>query len=73
MQLPLGLELESLHLQGRELEEAVNELDSEGWNTSDSLRDSQWTRAALIVSMIREDILELSLGALPHGDLAFAQ
>ncbi len=73
MQLPLGLDLESFRLQGHELEEAVNELDADGWNTQDSLRDAQWTRAALICNMIREDILELSLGALPQGDLAFAQ
>ena len=73
MQLPLGLDIESWRLQGRELEEAVERLDAAGWDTGDSMRGVHWTRCALICNMIREDILELSLGTVPQDDVAVAQ
>jgi hypothetical protein len=38
-QLLLGLDIESWHLQGRALEEAVDRLDSADWDTGSSLRE----------------------------------
>ena len=73
MQLPLSLHIDTLHLQGAELEEAVNRLDADGWSTDKTLRGTILVRASLATSMIREDILELSLGTIPQGDLTFAQ
>jgi hypothetical protein len=73
MQLPLGLGIESWRLQGRALEEAVERLDAAGWDTGDSIRGTQWQRCSLICNMIREDILELSLGTMPQDDVAVAQ
>ena len=73
MQLPLGLDSESYRLQGRALEEAVERLDVAGWDRAGSLRGTHWTRCCLICSMIREDILELSLGSVPQNDTTVAQ
>jgi hypothetical protein len=72
-QLLLGLDIESWRLQGRALEEAVDRLDSADWDTGSSLRGVHWTRCSLICNMMREDILELSLGTLPQDDFAIAQ
>ena len=73
MQLPLGLGIESWALQGQALEEAVERLDATGWDTGESIRGTHWTRCTLISSIIREDILELSLGTIPQDDTVVAQ
>jgi hypothetical protein len=73
MQLPLDLEPEHLRLPEAELEDIVNKLDQHGWNTNASLRGMVWIRCHFIISMICEDVLELSLAALPEDDGSLAQ
>ncbi len=73
MQLPLDLDQNCLELPLEQMEEVVNRLDADGWNTEGSIRGAARPRALFICNMIREDILELSLAAVPHKDVTFSQ
>lgn len=73
MQLPLDLDDVCLRLPPDQLEAVVNLLDADGWNRQHSIRGAARTRAALICDMIREDVLEFSLGTMPQNDAASAK
>jgi hypothetical protein len=50
------------YLSSHELIEATQKLDTTGWNTMERLYDTTLLRAKVYLSIIREDILDLSLG-----------
>jgi len=63
--MPLDLDHIQLGLDGEALDRAVKELDDDGWNQSSSVGRPSWLRVSIISSKLREEILELSLGANP--------
>jgi len=63
--VPLDLDNVQLRLQGDALDLAVNGLDGDGWDQNPSASRPSWIRVATISSKLREEILELSLGANP--------
>ena len=73
MQLPLDLDADDLRLPPAELEHELDGLDQHGWNRKGLLMGTTYVRTHLICNMILEDILELSLAALPQNDSAFAE
>lgn len=44
-----------------EINSAKSKLDANGWNTSGQVYASTWARALLLMSLIREEVLEISL------------
>ncbi|KAH8656163.1 hypothetical protein BGZ60DRAFT_385064 [Tricladium varicosporioides] len=60
--LPLDLSNEVLMQGGKQLADAVNSLDANGWNTNGQICQSTMTRAHGSLTIILNDILELSLG-----------
>lgn len=76
MQLPLDLRQGFLRLDPTQLEHEINKLDDHGWNTEGLMMATTYVRTHLICNMIGEDILELSLDALPqcpNNDPRFAE
>ncbi|KAL1632681.1 hypothetical protein SLS56_003378 [Neofusicoccum ribis] len=63
VQLPLDLTDRQLLSHGSELEAALATLDSEGWSKGTRVQRRTWSRAWVQYCTIREDILELSIGA----------
>ncbi|KAF9640792.1 hypothetical protein BFW01_g12598 [Lasiodiplodia theobromae] len=63
VQLPLDLTDQQLLSHGPDLEAALATLDSEGWSKGTRVQRRTWTRAWVQYCTIREDILELSIGA----------
>ena len=61
--LPLDLEDSQLGLQGEALANVLNELDHEGWNPNSVMGAAAWLRVSIISAKLREEVLELSLGA----------
>jgi hypothetical protein len=68
LEMPLDLTGEQLTLQGAELQNALANLDSSGWNTSGTLHRITWARVWFLYSRIREEILEVSLGSADECD-----
>ncbi|KAK3063144.1 hypothetical protein LTS18_002648 [Coniosporium uncinatum] len=62
IQAPLDLHEDELLSEGAELQSALNGLDADGWNKAGLVRRCGWVRVGLRSNIIREDILELSLG-----------
>lgn len=63
LEMPLDLTGEQTIMQGDELQNALANLDSSGWNTSGTLHRITWARVWFLYSRIREEILEVSLGS----------
>lgn len=61
IQLPLDLSEKQLYSEGAELEAAIASLDESGWNRSGEIRRTTWARVWFINSLIREEILDMSL------------
>ena len=61
-QLPLDLSDEQLMAEEPELSRIRDQLDNNGWNTSGEVYASIWARALLLINLIREEVLEISLG-----------
>ena len=61
--LPLDLSDDEITGSEEVRNAAIAKLDSQGWNTSNRLQRSTWARLKVIVGAIREEALELSLGA----------
>ncbi|OQE12665.1 hypothetical protein PENVUL_c001G03220 [Penicillium vulpinum] len=59
--LPLDISYEKMILSRSEGEEAVQNLDANGWNTEGNLTIGVRLRIVLLTSLLRENILELSL------------
>ena len=66
-QVPLDLENEHLALSGSELQEALNNLDDNGWNLEGRVDRSTWLRLCVLCCKFREEILEISLGSSTIG------
>lgn len=62
VQLPLDLSEKQLFAEGQELQDAINSLDENGWNQKGEIRRTTWARVWLINALIREEVLDLSLG-----------
>lgn len=60
--MPLDLSDEQIFMEGADLQEALNTLDSQGWNQTGNLNRATWTRVWFQHCQVREDILELALG-----------
>ncbi|KAL6231333.1 hypothetical protein BDW75DRAFT_45977 [Aspergillus navahoensis] len=67
--VPLDVSEEALLGDEQDLERAMAELDSEGWNANATFRRASWYRIRYLVSSFREEILELSLRPLDHEAL----
>ena len=61
--MPLDLEDDQLVLEGEALAGALTNLDDEGWNPDSVVDRASWLRVSVISTKLREEILELSLGA----------
>lgn len=59
---PLDLEYSELVLEDAELEKALANIDETGWNRSTKSRKSVYQRCFVFAAMLREEVLELSLG-----------
>lgn len=62
--LPSDLNEAVLSLRGAALENELQKLNADGWNTTGQINSGTVQRWAMTTSMIREDVLELLLG---HG------
>lgn len=60
--MPLDLSDAQMMVEGQELEQLKNALDYDGWNTSGEVHPNTSCRAWFVMSLIRDEILELSLG-----------
>ncbi|KAL2844226.1 hypothetical protein BJX68DRAFT_243206 [Aspergillus pseudodeflectus] len=66
---PLDISDIGLLSDGADLEQALAELDNDGWNTHKVYQFTSWYRQRYMISTFREEILELSLRPL-NSDLA---
>ena len=64
--LPLDVDDSLLKADQSELELALQDLDSDGWNTQGSLHRSTFLRQRFLVTTFREEILEVSLETQNH-------
>jgi hypothetical protein len=62
LSLPLDIGEEELFLPQDQLAAVITKLDSNGWNTSGEFHRATSRRAFHLLSSVREEILELSLG-----------
>lgn len=69
MQLPLDLTEEQLMSEGADLDIALRSLDDDGWNSSARIQRSTFARIFVPNSLLAEEILEVSLGTLPHEEV----
>ena len=60
--LPLDLSETQMMAEGEELEMYKGRLDAYGWNTDGKFYPNTTLRAWMIMALIRDEILELSLG-----------
>ncbi|GKZ17202.1 hypothetical protein AbraIFM66951_009066 [Aspergillus brasiliensis] len=60
--MPADIDDEVLLLDGDELDEALRNVDANGWNMDRQFRGATWRRIKLIISQFREEILGLCLG-----------
>lgn len=58
----LDLDPKAPYFPENELKDAINNLDANGWNKTNTLYNTTLLRAKVHLSAIREEILELSLG-----------
>lgn len=63
LDMPLDLSDDQLLLEGEELQQVLDNLDSGGWNTAGVLHRTTWQRVWFQECRIREDILEIALGS----------
>ena len=61
-QIPLDLSDDEIMAEGEELEVVRGSLDPNGWSTSGKIYPSTGHRAWMFMSLIRDEILEISLG-----------
>ncbi|KAH8801776.1 hypothetical protein F5884DRAFT_807811 [Xylogone sp. PMI_703] len=67
--LPLDLTDEEAMADDGELILSTAKLDVNGWNTDGRIRSSSWIRVRTLVSFVREEVLQLSLGTATSGIL----
>ena len=62
IQMPLDLSMDEIFAEPSVRDAALARLDeTTGWNKEGTLKKGVWARTALITSVIREKVLELSL------------
>ena len=66
-ELPLDFEETHLALGGSDLQEALDKLDANGWNTEGRVGRTTWLRTSILCCRFREEILDLSLGSSTFG------
>lgn len=66
--VPLDLEDDELLLEGEALQACLKKLGPDGWKVNPKDSDSNWTRPFLIQALVREEVLEISLGP-PQANL----
>jgi hypothetical protein len=66
LQIPLDLTDAQTMSDGPELENAVDDLDEEGWNQQGTVQRSTFARLSATNALITEEILEISLGNVPQ-------
>ena len=59
---PMDVEYSELLLDDSNLENTISNIDENGWRKSEKARKSVYQRCIVLSSMLREEILELSLG-----------
>ena len=59
---PMDVEYSELLLNDSNLENTISNIDENGWRKSEKVRKSVYQRCIVLSSMLREEILELSLG-----------
>ena len=67
MQLPLDVDEESLIRGGPALDTPLSSLDANGWNPDRVTRPAAFIRLRYIMSVFKEEILEISLGSANAG------
>ncbi|PYH35839.1 fungal specific transcription factor domain-containing protein [Aspergillus neoniger CBS 115656] len=72
--MPADIDDEILLLEGDELDDALRNVDANGWNMDRQFRGATWRRIKLVISQFREEILGLCLGTrLSIGNEALAR
>ncbi len=66
-QIPLDFEDKHLALSGPDLQEALGNLDADGWNLEGRVDRTSWLRVSILCCKFREEILEISLGSSTAG------
>ena len=61
--IPLDLSDDEVMAEGEELETIRNKLDSNGWSAAGNIYSSTACRTWMFMSLIRDEILEISLGS----------
>lgn len=69
LQIPLDLTDAQTMSQGKDLEDAVDELDEAGWNQQGMVQRSTFARLSANNALITEEILEISLGNMPRDEI----
>lgn len=72
-QMPLDLSDEDLSTASPDITRLSDQLDGNGWNTGARICRATWIRVKMLLSVVREDILELSLGPILDDTLTRAQ
>lgn len=63
-QLPLDISDEDLDAEAHKIPSVLNKLDVNGWNTDGILKRATWIRIKMLMSVVREDILDLALSPI---------
>jgi hypothetical protein len=69
LQIPLDLTDTQTMSDGPELDDAVDDLDEEGWNQRGTVHRSTFARLSATNALITEEILEVSLGNLTQEEV----
>lgn len=62
IELPMDADFEEIVKEGPERDRVLASLDPAGWNTDGKFRTASAARKFVMVNLIREEVLELSLG-----------
>ncbi|KAJ8118839.1 hypothetical protein OPT61_g242 [Boeremia exigua] len=69
LQIPLDLTDAQTMSEGAELQNAISELDDDGWNQVGAVQRSTFARISATNALITEEILEISIGHLTQDDV----
>ncbi|KAH7066564.1 hypothetical protein FB567DRAFT_542217 [Paraphoma chrysanthemicola] len=69
LQIPLDLSDAQIMSQGKDLEDALYDLDGQGWNQHGAVQRSTFARLSSMNALITEEILEISLGNSRQEDI----
>lgn len=69
LQIPLDLTDIQTMAEGADLQAAIADLTKDGWNQEGAVQRSSFARISAQNALITEEILEISLGQLPHEEI----